>query len=89
MPNSVMEAMSYGKPILGTESPGIEELVTDGVSGILSRPDDAERLAQALERMLRTDTAKLGRDALLVARRHSWECCGRQYLDLFSSIVNG
>ncbi|MCH8219136.1 MAG: glycosyltransferase family 4 protein [Planctomycetes bacterium] len=88
MPNSVLEAMSYAKPILGADSPGISELVTDGVCGMLSPPEDASLLAEALERMMNSDVAQLGRSALSVAQTHTWERCTRQYLELFEAIVN-
>ena len=77
MPNSVLEAMSYAKPILGADSPGISELVTDGECGMLSPPEDASLLAEALERMLLSDLAQLGQAASTVARTHSWERCAR------------
>ena len=87
MPNSVLEAMSYAKPILGADSPGISELVTDGVCGMLSPPEDASLLAEALERMLVSDLAQLGQAASTVARTHSWERCTQQYLALFETLV--
>ena len=87
MPNAVLEAMSYAKPILGARSPGITELVTDGSSGILSPPDDADRLAQSLEKMMNSDVAQLGRSALSVAQTHSWERCTRQYVELFEAVL--
>ena len=37
-----------------TQLPGIEELVTDGKTGLLVRPGDVEALAKALERLLAT-----------------------------------
>ncbi len=38
-PLSVIEAMAAGLPVLGIRSPGIEDIVEDGQTGILSRDD--------------------------------------------------
>jgi teichuronic acid biosynthesis glycosyltransferase TuaC len=87
MPNSVLEAMSYSKPILGTSAPGIREIVQDGVNGILAPPDNPRLMAQALERILAADLTQLGQDAEQFARDHSWESCAQQYMKLFESLV--
>lgn len=87
MPNSVLEAMSYGKPILGTSAPGIQEIIQDGVNGILAPPDDPRLLAQALERMLATNLKDMGRKAEAFAQDHSWEVCARQYVTLFEEVL--
>ncbi|MCP4453906.1 MAG: glycosyltransferase family 4 protein [Planctomycetes bacterium] len=88
MPNSVLEAMSYGKPILGTTAPGIQEIVQDGVNGILASPDDARLLAVGLERVLASNLTKLGLGAARCALDNSWENCAQQYLTLFEKVLN-
>lgn len=87
MPNSVLEAMSYGKPILGTFAPGIEEIVTDGLNGILAAPENPEQLADALERILNSDLDQLGKRAKEFALENSWEKITRQYVDLFEDVL--
>ena len=52
MPGAVMEAMASGVPVVGTAVNGTEDLLVDGVSGLLVPPRDPERLAGALERVL-------------------------------------
>jgi teichuronic acid biosynthesis glycosyltransferase TuaC len=46
-PNSVIEALACGRPVVGTRVGGIPELV-DSESGILVAPRDSEALAEAL-----------------------------------------
>jgi colanic acid/amylovoran biosynthesis glycosyltransferase len=56
IPVALMEAMATGLPVVATAISGIPELVEDNVSGLLVPSGDAERLADALER-LATDPA--------------------------------
>lgn len=49
LPVSILEAMSYGMPILSSRVGGIPELVIDGENGRLIEPGNVEELAVALE----------------------------------------
>lgn len=48
LPMSVLEAMSWGKPVITTRVGGIPELITSGSDGILIDAGDREQLAEAL-----------------------------------------
>jgi glycosyltransferase involved in cell wall biosynthesis len=45
----IIEAMSQGKPVIGTDIGGIPELIEDGVNGYLVKPRDADGLAAKLK----------------------------------------
>ncbi|MGA2186759.1 MAG: glycosyltransferase [Bryobacteraceae bacterium] len=47
-----LEAMRYGKPVVGCRVGGVVEVVDDGVSGFLVEPDDPPALQTALESLL-------------------------------------
>ncbi len=47
-----IEAMSYGKPVIGCSVGGVPEVVEDGVTGLLVRPEDPVALADAITRLL-------------------------------------
>lgn len=49
--NVIVEAMATGLPVITTRIPGAEELVEDGVSGLLVRPNRADEVATALRRL--------------------------------------
>jgi colanic acid/amylovoran biosynthesis glycosyltransferase len=48
VPNSMLEAMATGLPVVATNHGGIPEAVTDGVSGFLVPERDDKRLAEAV-----------------------------------------
>jgi glycosyltransferase involved in cell wall biosynthesis len=50
-----MDAHALGVPVVATRTGGIPELVTDGETGLLAPPADAEALAGAILRMLDDD----------------------------------
>jgi glycosyltransferase involved in cell wall biosynthesis len=57
-PNSVLEAMSAGLPVVGTRVGGIPEIVRDGQTGIIVAPRNPEQLAAAILELLRDRTLR-------------------------------
>jgi len=55
-PNTVLEAMLAGIPIVATRSGAVPELIEDGKHGLLVRPGSATELCEALASMLDTGT---------------------------------
>src|SRR5215813_5537207 len=52
LPNSVMEAMAAGVPVVSTAVGGAVELIRDGVTGYLAPPADPHTMAQRITRAL-------------------------------------
>jgi len=52
LPISILEAMAYGLPIIGTNVGGISEVIEDGENGYLVPPNDEISLADAIDRMI-------------------------------------
>lgn len=52
LPRSILEAMSTGRAVVTTATPGCRETVEDGVNGFIVPPKDAAALAAAMERFL-------------------------------------
>jgi glycosyltransferase involved in cell wall biosynthesis len=49
MPLALLEAMSCGAAVIGTDIPGIAEVIEDGVSGLLVPVGDPKRIAERIE----------------------------------------
>jgi glycosyltransferase involved in cell wall biosynthesis len=88
---ALVEAMSCGRPVVGSRVGGIPEVVTDGQDGLLVPPDDAASLAAACLRVL-TDPGladRLGRAGRQTAlSRFSWSRQLPAYLDLFRDLLD-
>jgi glycogen synthase len=56
LPNTVIESLALGVPVVGTRGSSIDELVEDEVSGLLVPIGDADALARAMVRIWRCDT---------------------------------
>jgi glycosyltransferase involved in cell wall biosynthesis len=74
VPISMLEAMSYGIPVVVTDVGGIPETVTDGQEGFIVRPGQIEAIAAALSRLvgepeLRRQMGRAGRAR--IERSHS------------------
>jgi glycosyltransferase involved in cell wall biosynthesis len=48
----LVEANALGKPVVGSDIPGIDEVIVDGRNGLLVPPGDAAELAAAIDRLL-------------------------------------
>jgi glycosyltransferase involved in cell wall biosynthesis len=55
---SLIDAMLLNVPIVATRAGGIPELIEDGVTGFLARPQDPAALALVIERFLKLDAER-------------------------------
>jgi glycosyltransferase involved in cell wall biosynthesis len=53
IPNSLIESMAAGQPVVATNVDQVSELVEDGYNGFLVPPGDSAALSQALAKLLR------------------------------------
>ena len=51
-PNSVLEAMAAGRPVVATDVGGTRDLIRDGVDGFLVAAGDVETMTEALKRLV-------------------------------------
>ncbi len=89
VPISILEAMSYGKPVVSTRVGGIPEIVTDGENGFLTSPGDKAAIAGAIDRL--TDDPALcrhmGEKALEKVKSYFPEEIDRSLSRLYRSLL--
>jgi glycosyltransferase involved in cell wall biosynthesis len=86
------EAMLHRKAVLATAVGGIREVVEDGKSGLLVRPNDPRAFAHAMATLLKDDArresmADTGYKRVL--EHFGLARMGDRYLNLFSSLIQG
>ena len=59
MPKTLIEAMASGCLCIGTDVPGINEIISDGVNGILARTTTSESISKALKRAVNINDKKI------------------------------
>ncbi len=90
LPNVLKEAMALGLPVVTTPTLGIENLVEDGVTGLLVPMGDVDALQQAVLRILQDRPLRdfLGENAAArIRERFSVEQTTRQRLAVFEQIL--
>lgn len=91
LPNVVMEAFAYGRPVVATSVGGIPEVVIDGVTGWLVPPGDPGALAAALIEAL-TDPAEARRRGVAgrrLAETRSFPAVVTMWHEQYDSLVSG
>jgi len=87
----LLEAMSMGKPVLGTNSGGPPEIISDGESGFLYNPYDYSELSDKLRILIETEELrkKMGKKGQKrVKQKFNLEKKIDDYIDLFERLKN-
>jgi len=89
-PNTILEAMACGTPVVATRIGGIPEQVIDGRTGILVSPGSPEEFALAILRLLKSPNIRheMGaQSSLRVQQKFSLEQQVKSYLSWFIEIT--
>ncbi len=85
MPNVVLEAMSFGLPVIMTPCQGSEELI-DGNGFVCEASDFGDKIIELVcNDDLRRDCSEKSR--IMVRERFSWERTSEKYLELFETVA--
>lgn len=91
--NALIEALALGLPVIATDVPsgGTEELVEDGVSGLVIPAGDQSALERAMDRLLGDSVYadRLGREAARIQERLAPERVNPLWKAYFEEIANG
>lgn len=89
-PNTILEAMACGTPVVATSVGGIPEQIEDGDTGVLVGPGDAEGMASRITELLSSETLRqeIGHSAARKARRdYDLKANANSYLQWYRTII--
>ncbi|SHE62641.1 Glycosyltransferase involved in cell wall bisynthesis [Ruegeria intermedia] len=89
-PLKPLEAMAWRKPVISSSVTGMLELVRDGETGFIFDADDAQSLAEALQRLTdRAETvpAVVERAWQFIKNERSWHANAQKYKTLYAQLT--
>jgi glycogen synthase len=87
----ILEAMSEGCPVIGSNTGGLSEIIRDRRNGILVAPGDVDSLKQAILQILNDSSLRknLRKNGLKEVRsKYEWNRIANRTLQLYGKIVN-
>jgi glycosyltransferase involved in cell wall biosynthesis len=89
LPNTLMESMALGKPVIGTLGASFDELITDGENGFLVPIGDVEALAEKIiDAWTHPNLDAIAQAAKHKAQELSPERTVREILDYYEEIID-
>jgi glycosyltransferase involved in cell wall biosynthesis len=86
----IIEAMATALPVVASRIGGIPDLVRQGTTGLLAKPEDPESLAACLEQLLNNPTfvESMGAEARRVAlAEYGLDLYARRYAALYDDLA--
>jgi len=85
MPNSVLEALACGLPVISTDVGGVPYIVKHCETALLIPPEDAQKMADAMCELYADQTlyANLSKNGPVEVAQYSWEKVGSQWISLY------
>jgi glycosyltransferase involved in cell wall biosynthesis len=91
MPFALLEAMACGKPVIGSDIPGINDVITHEENGILIPPRNPKVLANAIALLLEDKNLrrKLGQNARkLIVEKYNWNVIGKRIEEVYNEVTS-
>lgn len=89
---SVLEALSHGLPVIANNIAGMDEIISDGITGFLVPTGDVNILAQRIDLLLADQelAGRLGQAGReMVVRRFNMQLRASQFMSLYEELVTG
>ena len=86
----MIEANTFGTPVLATNSKGLSDSVRDGETGLLSKVRDEKSLAFAMEAIISDSSLRkrLSENALDWSKNFSWDKTTNEFLNVVLNVKN-
>lgn len=89
LPNTVLESLMCGTPVIGFPVGGIPDMVQDGVNGFITEEVSVDSLVKTINKFLnnpsRFNEIEIRENAL---KKYDKKVQSKEYIDLFTSVLN-
>jgi len=84
----VLEAMSYGRPVIVTQGTGAKDLVEDGKNGFIVPIRDSKAIAEKIQYFIDnpSEIIRMGHNARLTAEKYTWDVIREKYIDVYREL---
>ena len=92
LPNTMLESIACGTPVVAFAAGGIPDTVRPGITGLLAQPGDADGLRAAILELLRDDSRRAEMSANcrnIAVAEYSLELQAKRYAALYESMLAG
>lgn len=86
---TVLEAMSYGRPVIVTNETGASDLITNGKEGFIIPISDIGAIIDKMVFFMNNpETIKtMGENARKTAEKYSWDIIKRRYIEIYRELL--
>jgi len=86
----LIEAMACGVPVIASDIVGYNEVIENGVNGILCSPGDVKSLNEAIIHLLSSPALRksLSTRAIMRAREFDWQVVTQKVVDVYKTVIN-
>jgi len=86
-----IEAMEFGKPVIGVQGEGIEDVIQHGKTGLLVKPKNVQSLVEAIDDLLANPSKEkvIGQNAKeMVYGEMTWDRNAQKTVSLYKAVIH-